>query len=266
MKRGERMEKWEIALNKFLKQWESEKYVLAAIATGSFVVGNNTNKSDIDVQIILSDEVNWRERGNKYVDGFLIEYFSNPIKQIYQYLDDDLKYGNRIDANMYYTGKVMFDKVNITVGLKKRAKEDLSKELLEVDKVSLEMMKYRLWDYFEEIEEAYETNSPNFNYLYYSYLDLLLESYSSFLRVILPAKYKVYKFFKYEEYQGNYNLNKFPDERFKSKYLECIEEQDKEGRYKLILEQKNYVLKKMSGFEIDGWALRSPLTVKLSIE
>ena len=75
MKWGERMEKWEIALNKFLKQQESEKYVLAAIATGSFVVGNNTNKSDIDVQIILSDEVNWRERGNKYADGFLIEYF-----------------------------------------------------------------------------------------------------------------------------------------------------------------------------------------------
>lgn len=260
--RSEDMESWEIALTKFLKQWESEKYVLAAIATGSFVVGNNTNKSDIDVQIILSDEVNWRERGNKYVDGFLIEYFVNPVKQIYQYLDDDLKYGNRIDANMFYIGKVMFDKVCITSELKRRAKEDLEKDLLEVDKVSLEMMKYRIWDYFEEIEEAYETNSPYFNYLYYSYLDILLEGYSRFLKIILPAKYKVYKFLKDKEYRQNYNINDFPDEKFKSKFLECIEEQDKERRYRLILEQKNYVLERIGGFEINGWSLRSPITVK----
>lgn len=256
------MESWEIALTKFLEQWESEKYVLAAIATGSFVVGNNTNKSDIDVQIILSDEVNWRERGNKYVDGFLIEYFVNPVKQVYQYLDDDLKYGNRIDANMFYIGKVMFDKVGITSELKRRAKEDLEKDLLEVDNASLEMMKYGIWDYFEEIEEAFENNSPYFNYLYYSYLDLLLERYSRFLKIILPAKYKVYKFLKDKEYRQKYNINDFPDEKFKSKFLECIEEQDKERRYRLILEQKNYVLEKMGGFEINGWNLRSFLTVK----
>jgi hypothetical protein len=256
------MENWEIALTKFIKQWRFEECVIAAIAIGSFVVGNNTGKSDIGVQIILSDEVSWRERGNKYVDGFLIEYFSNPIKQIYQYLDDDLKYGNRIDANMYYTGKVIFDKVGITVDLKRRAKEDLSKELSETDTVSLEMMKYGLWDYFEEIEEAYQVNSLNFNYLYYSYLDLLLEKYSRFLRTLLPAKYKAYRFFKDGDYRKKYNLNEFPDERFKKRFLECVEENDKERRYNLLLEQKNYVLEKMGGFEIDGWTLRTPLTIK----
>lgn len=64
------MEKWEYALVKFLEEWKSKEYVLAGMLTGSYAVDNNTDKSDIDVHIILRDDIDWRERENQFVDGF----------------------------------------------------------------------------------------------------------------------------------------------------------------------------------------------------
>lgn len=64
------MEDWEKALNQFLELWETREEVWAAIATGSYVVNNNTYKSDIDVHIILANQIDWREGGNKLVDGY----------------------------------------------------------------------------------------------------------------------------------------------------------------------------------------------------
>lgn len=64
------MEDWEKALNQFLEPWKTRDDVWAAIATGSYVVNNNTYKSDIDVHIILANQIDWREGGNKLVDGY----------------------------------------------------------------------------------------------------------------------------------------------------------------------------------------------------
>ena len=69
------MEKWEHAVNTFLKQYINEDYFLGAILTGSYATGNNNPDSDIDIFIVTKDTTNWRERGNKLVDGYLIEYF-----------------------------------------------------------------------------------------------------------------------------------------------------------------------------------------------
>lgn len=253
---------WEKALVKFLESWEQEEYVIAAVATGSYVVGNNTYKSDIDVHIILADEVDWRERGNKYVDGYLIEYFANPIKQIYQYLDEGLKDGDRIDANMFTIGKVIFDKSGVTTDLKMRAKDDLLKPFKELDQATLEITRYLIWDYFEEVEECYKTESPNYNYLYYLYLQKLLDGYARYLRTPLPGNYKVYKFFKDEGYRRKYGISDFPDNEFKVKFLKCLEHKDRVDGYNEIHALKDYVLGKMGGFEVDGWKFKSPLMIK----
>ena len=75
------MEKWEKALSKFLERYENEDYYEGAIACGSYVSGNNNEFSDIDVHIVLKRGNEWRERGNLDVDGFLIEYFANPVNK-----------------------------------------------------------------------------------------------------------------------------------------------------------------------------------------
>ena len=72
------MEPWERALTVFLEEWKNREDVIGAIVCGSYVTGNPSLHSDIDVHIILSDKVNWRTRGNVVVNNYLIEYFVNP--------------------------------------------------------------------------------------------------------------------------------------------------------------------------------------------
>jgi hypothetical protein len=128
----------------------------------------------------------------------LIEYFANPLKQIIQYLNEGLRKGNRIDSNMF--SKVIFDKNGVTKELIKRAKFDLEKELDDIDSISLELMKYHIWDLFEEIQEAFDSNSPCYHHLHSIYLEIILDEYSRFLKTILPSKYKIYRFFTDKEY------------------------------------------------------------------
>lgn len=49
------MQNWETALKKFLKSWKNKKEVVGALVCGSFVVGNPTKHSDIDLHIVLKD-------------------------------------------------------------------------------------------------------------------------------------------------------------------------------------------------------------------
>ncbi len=62
---------------------------IGILVCGSYITGNPSTHSDLDVHIILNENVNYRERGNKIVDGLLIEYFANPAKQIREYFKDD---------------------------------------------------------------------------------------------------------------------------------------------------------------------------------
>ena len=80
------MENWEKVTNKFLETWLKKDYVVGAFVCGSYVTGRPTKHLDIDLRIIMKDDINWRERGNKIIDGFLIEYFANPIRQEFKML------------------------------------------------------------------------------------------------------------------------------------------------------------------------------------
>lgn len=65
--------------------------------------------------------------------AFLIEYFANPARQLYAYMDDGLKDGKRVDATMFVNGKVVFDKTGVTQGLIERANVDLRIGLKGID-------------------------------------------------------------------------------------------------------------------------------------
>ncbi len=88
-----------------------------------------------------------------------------------------------------------------------------------------------------------------------------MEKYARFLRAVLPSKYKIYRFFTDKEYARRYNIKEFPDGEFVAQYIKCIEVQERTVLYQHLTELKEYVLRAMGGFEIDGWKLRTPVTV-----
>ena len=117
------MNDWQNILNDFLKEYENKDYVIGAVLGGSYATGNNTENSDIDIHIITK-EVVWKERGNKIIDGMMVEYFINPITELYKYMEDDHNRKKRMStASMFGYGKIMFDKTGEIKNLQAKALE-----------------------------------------------------------------------------------------------------------------------------------------------
>ena len=104
---------WKLALNEFIKPYMQDEDVEAILLVGSYAVGNQNENSDIDVYVILKDDVDYRERGNKLVEGYLIEYFINPIYKVKEYLLEDKRGRGGSMANMLLNCQVLLDKHGI---------------------------------------------------------------------------------------------------------------------------------------------------------
>lgn len=75
------MKAYEKAARKFIEKYQDNKNYLGALVCGSYVMGNETKYSDVDLFIIMDDLFDHRERGNIIVDGFRIDYFINSLKR-----------------------------------------------------------------------------------------------------------------------------------------------------------------------------------------
>ncbi|WP_461862851.1 nucleotidyltransferase domain-containing protein [Thermococcus sp.] len=248
---------WMQALERFIGEWRERDFVEAALLTGSYAVGLETERSDVDVYIILSDDVGWRERGNVLVDGVLIEYFANPPKQIRRYFEEEFASYSRSTARIIAMGKVLFDKTGIAEDFKAEAFEYLRKPFERPDTTWVELSKYFLWDHLDSLKDAEERSDPSFSYLYYMALSRTLEVYSKFLGVEIPPASKVYRLFRNENFRRAYMFEEFPDGEFVELFLSALRECRAENLERVI----EHVLEKMGGFSIDGWKLRTPVKV-----
>jgi len=100
---------WRTTLTTFLKPWQEKPEVIGALVTGSHAIGTNTPQSDVDVHIFLKSDCPWKERGNEHVQGYLIEYFANPLGVYKQLEDIDYKDNQRTNIRMLATGEILFD-------------------------------------------------------------------------------------------------------------------------------------------------------------
>lgn len=252
-------EKWEIALERFIEPWRKRKEVVGAIACGSYITGNPSKHSDIDIHIILDKKVNWRERGNKIVDGILMEYFANPIQQVMKYFEKDYKGRRKIDVHMFTTGRVLFDKNGDLRKIIEKAKEWDKKKFARADKGAIERMKYSIWDKKDNLEEIYDAKGEEFDFVYYNFLGDLFEDYSSFLGFEKIPKNKVKRFLTNEKDKKKYKIADFPDKKFVELFVNAIGLTNRKEMMKIYGKLTDGVLKKMYGFNIHGWKMRTPL-------
>ena len=97
------MQDFEKAVNTFIGSLDCKDQIIGAIICGSYVTGNPSDHSDIDLHLLLDESCDRRERGNTYVDGFLIEYFLNPVRQHYRYAEEDCWNRRIVNAHMFAT-------------------------------------------------------------------------------------------------------------------------------------------------------------------
>lgn len=251
---------WETALQKFLDDWKTNRPVTGAMVCGSFVTGNPSPMSDVDVHILLPDDIDWRERGNKYIDGIQIEYFSNPARQIEKYFADDYRSRETQAAVQFATGRILFDDAGGIAALKTKADEWLAKPFPPFTREQLERAKYFTWSSLDKLKSQYELYSPQFDLSYHCALAATYHQYASFLGMPGSSYIQIYSHLFSPDAAVKYLRRPFPDTVFGDLFRQCLRA-DGEATitsYEMLVA---HVLDRMGGFTIDGWEFRTPLDV-----
>ena len=252
------MEKWELALNKFLEEYLNEDYFLGAILTGSYATGNNDVNSDIDVFIVTKDSTTWRERGNRLIDGYMIEYFINPVRQVLKEFDDGFK-DNGIATTLIFAGsKILYDRDGTIEKLVNRAKEDLNKDIEPISEFKWKMNCYTIWHSFYELNSKY-TRNEDIEFTYNMFLSDIIRSYFLNNEIPLLPVHKIEKILTNEEYRKKYNVKKLPDDMFIDKLLKCFNEKDYNKKYSYAKDLYDYYMNKNSDFDINNFSFRSDI-------
>ncbi len=256
------MQDWEKAATKFLKNWSKRKDVIGALVCGSYALEQATTCSDIDLHIILSDSVTWRERGNKIVDGFLIEYFANPVKQMIHYFNEYHKSNRNNPMVHFLTGRILYDPVGRMKELKNVARQHFRRKFKIMDKNSVKLYKYLVWDNLDNLKDKYDQDSDDFNFVYFNCLNDIFEIYSKFLRLPLLNAVSIYPALTSNIARKKYLLNSFPDRFFAGKMIRAIKEKSPQNMFKYLEQLTLHIQKEMGGFKIDGFKTRTPLDIK----
>lgn len=249
---------YKTALNKFLAEYRKEDTYLGSILTGSYATGNNNQNSDIDVYIILNNDVTWRERGNKLVDGYMIEYFVNPKRRVLSYFEDELKTYHISSTMMFVNGQIIEDKNNEVEELITLAKNNIKNldSFGELSDFKYNSNCYSVWDGFDELEVKYNDNE-DIDLSYYIFIQRVIDGYFYNKKIPSLPLNKLEKIFKDETYRNKYNILKLPKQEFIDLILKCLNEKDYHKKYNCAKDLYEFFKNECNDFDINNYALRS---------
>jgi len=251
------MQAWERAARDFLRPWLKRKHVSGALACGSYVTGHPSPRSDVDLVILLTEGTPWRERGNRVVDGFLLEYFANDPEQIRTYWRDDHAGHRRVTATMFATGRVLADEGGRLAAMVREARLWHRKPLPRMTRAAREAALYGLWDTLDNLLDAAERGAPDVAFQYHHGVLFAYDAYARFLRQPVLPPSRILESYRRGGRPERYLLEPFPDPDFPPLLLRAMRE-DEPARMPWRLQQLvRYVQERMGGFEIDGWKLRT---------
>ena len=247
---------WEEKLNKFLENWEYMNDTIGILVCGSYITGNPSTHSDLDVHIILNEKVNYRERGNKIVDGLLIEYFANPAKQIREYFKDDYKNIRPMSQTQFITGRILLDKTGEVQALKEEAKKMLDMHYNDLDTNINALNKYGMWDMLDDLQDCLDNNRDDFDFIYYCNLDKLLSLYMKQIKMAYNKK-TILGNITSEIVRDKYLLEELPDKDIKELIKNCIVLASKKERMENYELLTNKIFNLTGGFDIDKFKFKS---------
>jgi hypothetical protein len=253
------MENWRKALEVFWEDWPYTDDLAGVLVCGSYITGNPSDRSDIDVHMVLKEGEQWRERGNKIIDGYLIEYFCNPPVQIRNYFEGDYQGRSTHAAVQFATGEILMDSEGTIALLKQEAQRWLEKPFEKTGETGLEFIKYAIWDSLDNLEDLYEKGGEEFGFVYHNSLKVLFDQYCQYLGVEQIPYYQIASYLSEENYLKKYLKEPFPDQDFSKVFQKALKVTAKEEKMMQFRKLSSHVLAKMGGFEIDGWKMKSPI-------
>jgi hypothetical protein len=253
---------WEAALERFVAPRRQRREVTGALVCGSYVTGSPSPRSDIDVHILLKPSTKWRERGNDVVNGFLIEYFSNPPHRIREYFREDYGDNDHACATQFVTGRILFDRGGVIAKLKTEAQRWIDRPFRKPSRVQTLMGGYGLWDNLDNLRDAVERGAPDLAWQYHHALLGILRTYTRYRGDCFLRFQKVYAALTSDVMMKKYAQRPFSDVIFGRRFAAAMLETNSAKMLPTLEALTRYVHRKMGGFEIDGFRLRSPAREK----
>ena len=251
------MQDWEKALYKFLEKYKDKSCFEGALLCGSYATGNQNKFSDIDVHILLSNTQDWRERGIVSENGFLIEYFMNPIKKIQQEFHDDYLEGGNASANMFAYGRTLVDKNGYVKQLHNEAVKILKKTPRKWKKKDLTFDLYGVWNLMDELN-GLVLEKRFFNTVYYELAKALQGLYFKIKGIPKMSFTKTEKILSIPDFAKRYHIQKLPDKKFTELFLDTLHNVDIVRIQKLY----DFVIKSTGGYDITTFKIKSKLKDK----
>ncbi|MDO4200379.1 MAG: nucleotidyltransferase domain-containing protein [Clostridia bacterium] len=247
---------WKDKLNKFVDTLDYKDDIIGILACGSYVTGHPSAHSDLDVHIILKDDVKYRERGNKFVDGLLIEYFSNSPTQIRQYFRDDYKNMRTNSWVQFITGDIILDKVGVVKQLKDEAQAFFDRGFSEMDTSIGLLKRYELWDMLDDLHDAFETSRVDFDFMYYTNLDKLIATYMKLVKMPYNKK-TILGNITSDIVRAKYLLSTLPHDFISESIQACILAKSRDDKIESYQKLTDQVMMLCGGFNIDGFKCKS---------
>ena len=242
------MQKWEIALNKFLERYIHEPWFEGALLCGSYASGNQNKFSDIDIVIVGKNNMGFQEKSNCYVDGFLMEYTINPVYKIQEYMQSGIEKHSLIDQNMFAYGVILHDKHGVMKKLRQQSVRDLKKKIKPFSKYSNDFMKYGLWCRYDDMLSLKQDGYP-IDLLYWTLVDKLIDAYYDFNCLPHVSHAKIQKILTDKDFAKRYHADILPDKKFTKLLLDCFNAKAKD-KMPTITKLYNFVMKSGGGFDI----------------
>ena len=200
----------------------------------------------------------WLERGNDVIDGFLIEYFSNPPDCIAKYFREDHADNDHACATQFVTGRIVFDRTGVIAKLKKEARRWIDKPFRKPTRVQMLLGNYGLWDNLDNFRDAVESDEPDLAWQYVHSLTNILRVYTRNTGDCFLRFDKVFVGLSGDTLTQKYAQRPFSDQMFARRFAAAMLETDAAKMLPTLEALTRYVQRKMGGFEIDGFRLRSP--------
>jgi len=246
-------------INLFLEKYINKKEIIGAIVCGSYITGNPTKHSDIDIYIISNNNYKYSSRSTEYINNTLVEYFIETPDEIKKCFKENIEHKIKYDIHMFLTGKILFDKTGEVKNLIKLAKTYDKRKYKKSNKTRTENIKYYLWDMQDNLEEVFEADKGDFHFVYFNFLDKLLEFYSEYLGFNNIPTYKIRRLLTEKKDKMKFRIQDYPDKQFVKLFINSLEIIEPKQMLKKCQKLTEYITKKLGGFNVDGWKSKTQL-------
>jgi predicted nucleotidyltransferase len=240
---------WYEKVLSFLESFPSKSSLCGAIAFGSYVTGNPSEYSDIDLHLVLDKSMNWAGRGKTIIRDTSIDYAVSTPNRIRSLYEEDFRTNRRHRAVQFSTGEIIFDEVGEVEKLKREANWWLTRPFIKPDSHQQYFDRCMIWDNFEKVRKGFEQQSSDFELILFNSLSHLVEVYFRACGFPVVDLCLLTPLMSDRQTKKKYLFNDCIVEGFSERFLNVITSSNRPERFYTYSELVNFTISEMGGYD-----------------